>query len=199
MNYKLKNSAFLMMAVLLVVSCVGCGGSKPGAGSASVGGGSSVSLSEASSYDSGVMFAAPKGWKEAKRQGKIVVKFDNPDQDGQSVFVKNPESAEIETLATPEDAQKSGLKGDMVQAGKYMWMKREQRSKDPKTEDKFDNLICTTIQFGKAYTVTVRGFENENPNADGIMNAVLSAVEFAKETEAEPEVIDENTDFNVDL
>lgn len=197
----IHNAAFLMMAVSVMVYCVGCGG---GSGSANSGGSSSASssikLGDVASYDNGVSFAAPQGWESAKRQGKIIVKFDSNEVDGQSVFVKNPVPAEIETLKTVDDAKNSGLKGDLVKIGDYMWMKIAQRSRDPKTEDKFDNLNCTTVQFGKEYTVTVRGFEDQNPNSEAIMNAVLGSIKFSNDTVSEPAaVIDENTDFNVEF
>jgi len=184
----------LVMAISFVL--VGCGGGKNAP--TSVAAPSNVKLGEAQAYEHGVTFAAPEGWEAASRQKKTIVMFKNPNLEGQSVYVKVPEPSQVKTLATKEDAAQSGLTGEMIQIGDYVWMRKTQRSKDA-NEDKFDNLICSTIQFGKIYTVQVRGFENQNDNSDGIMNAVLSKIKFAEEAEAPAEKIDENTEFNVDF
>ena len=184
----------LVMAVSFVL--VGCGGggkSAPKAVSAS-----KVKLGEAQTYDYGVTFAAPEGWEAASRQKKTVVMYKNPNLEGQSVYVKVPENAQIKTLATEEDAQQSGLSGEMIKIGDYVWMRKTQVSRDP-NGDKFDNLICATVQFGKVYTVQVRGYQNQNEKSDAIMNAVLSGIKFSEATEAPAETIDENTDFSAGL
>lgn len=194
-----KSFALLILAAAVTVSCVGCGGGSSSTGAVSAGA-ASVKLGSANTYDQGVTFAAPAGWEEAHRQSKIIVKFDNPKVDGQSVFVKTPEKASIEKLMTAEDAKNSGLSGEMVTVGDYVWMRSTQKSRDSKTEDVFDNLNCKTVQFGKVFTVTVRGYKDLNENADGVMNSVLSAIKISEKSEVEePAVIDENTDFNVDL
>ncbi len=194
---KFTQYVVLATATIIIPFVIGCGGGSET--STSTSGSASVKISEARSYDKGLTFAAPEGWKEANRQNKIIVKFDNPNLDGQSVFVKIPAPSEIKTLATVEDAQKFGLKGELVAVGDYNWMRLNQRSRDPKTEDKFDNLSCTTIQFGQTYTVTVRGYEGRNDNCDAIMNSVLEKIKFSEQTEEPAVTIDENTEFNVDF
>ncbi len=183
----------LVLVLAVSFTLIGCGGGKK-ASKASKPAASNVKLDEAQTYDYGVTFAAPEGWKAASRQSKTIVMFKNPNRDGQSVYIKVPENAQIKTLATKEDAEKAGLKGNLIQVGDYAWMSKTQVSED-KNEDKFDNLICTTIQFGKVYTVTVRGFQNQNDNCDGIMNAVLSKIKFSETTEAPQENIEEIDDF----
>ncbi|MBR0192472.1 MAG: hypothetical protein IJQ31_10460 [Thermoguttaceae bacterium] len=185
----------LMMAVSFVL--VGCGGGGKNTPKA-VSSASKVKLGEAQTYEYGVTFAAPEGWEAASRQKKTVVMFKNPNLEGQSVYVKVPEASDVKTLATKEDAKDSGLTGELVQIGDYVWMRKTQVSKDG-NDDKFDNLICSTIQFGKVYTVTVRGFQNQNENSDAIMNSVLSRIKFSEATEAPAEKIDENTDFSAGL
>lgn len=186
----------LVLAVSFVL--VGCGGGgkkAPKAGKSA----SSVKLSEAQNYEFGVTFAAPEGWEAASRQSKTVVMFKNPNLDGQSVYVKVPENAKIKTLATEEDAKNSGLKGNFSQIGDYFWMCSSYKSRDSKSEDEFDNLVCSTVQFGKTYTVTVRGFHNQNENSEAIMNAVLSKIKFSEAAEAPKENIEEIDDFGKDF
>ncbi|MCR5165309.1 MAG: hypothetical protein K6C40_14970 [Thermoguttaceae bacterium] len=184
----------LVLVLAVSFTLVGCGGGKK-ASKASQPAASNVKLSEAQTYDYGVTFAAPEGWEAASRQSKTIVMFKNPNRDGQSVYIKVPENAQIKTLATKEDAEKAGLKGNLIQVGDYAWMSKTQKSVDPKTEDEFESLICTTIQFGKVYTVQVRGFQNQNDNSEGIMNAVLSKIKFSEATEAPKENIEEIQDF----
>ncbi len=196
---KFTQSVVLVAVAAVVPFMTGCGGGGSSETPTAVSSSASVKMGEARSYDKGVTFAAPEGWEEAKRQSKIVVKFDNPNLDGRSVIVKNPVPSDVKTLATVDDAKNSGLKGDLVTIGDYNWMRLTQRSRDPKTEDKFDNLNCTTVQFGQAFTVTVRGYEGQNDNCDVIMNSVLEKIKFSEQT-AEPAVtIDENTEFNLDF
>lgn len=197
MRISIRNIAFASLAVCALFFS-GCGG---GSGKvAPAGGSSSIKVGTPAAYEHGVTFAAPEGWEAAGRQGKIIVKFDNPNLDGQSVFVRNPEAAEIKTLATEEDAKTAGLEGTFMQIGDYGWVVKTQRSRDPKTEDVFDNLNCTTVQFGKAFTVTIRGYKGQNEDAEGVMNAVLGAIQFAEATQESAEVkIDENTEFNLDF
>lgn len=161
------------------VSCVGCGGGKGGA--ASQISSSAVKLGEAADYDGGVTMAAPEGWEQAGRQSSIIVKFDNPAVDGQSVFVKNPKKAQITTLASEDDAKNSGLKGELNEFGAYKWMTKTYQSRDSE-ENRFDNLSCTTVQFGKEFEVIVRGYRNQNTDAEGVMRAVLSGIKFAEST-----------------
>ncbi len=186
--------ALVMAASLVLVGCGGGGKNAP----KNISSASKVKLGEAQTYEYGVTFAAPEGWEAASRQKKTVVMFKNPNLEGQSVYVKVPEASSVKTLATKEDAQESGLTGEMVQIGDYVWMRKTQVSKDA-NDDKFDNLNCSTIQFGKVYTVTVRGFQNQNENSDAIMNSVLSGIKFSEATEAPAETIDENTDFSAGL
>lgn len=187
----------LVLAVSFVL--VGCGGGG-GKKSSKVGkASSSVKLGEAQNYEYGVTFAAPEGWEVASRQSKTVVMFKNPNLDGQSVYVKVPENAKIKTLTTEEDAKNAGLKGNFSQIGDYFWTSSSYKSRDSKSEDEFDNTVCSTVQFGKTYTVTVRGFHNQNENSEAIMKAVLSKIKFSEAKEAPVETIDENTDFSAGL
>lgn len=201
----MKNSVMAFALVLalgaMVLSSVGCGGGKAGVeqGTAPEAP-TNVKLGAAENYDHGLTFAAPEGWEKAGRQGKIIVKFDNPSLDGQSVFVKNPEPTSVQTLQTTEDVKTAGLTGEMIKIGPYVWLRKTQKSRDSKTEDTFDNLICSTVQFGKIFTVTVRGYQNQNDNVDGIMNAVLNEIKFSEAAaQEEPVTIDENTEFNLDF
>lgn len=196
MKISIRNFVLASMSVCALL-LTGCSGGSSDKGTASS---SSIKLGESSDYEYGVTFAAPEGWTAAGRQGKIIVKFDNPKMDGQSVFVRNPEAAEIKTLASEDDAKTAGLDGSFTQLGSYGWVVKAQRSKDPKTEDVFDNLNCSTVQFGKKFTVTIRGYKGQNENAEGVMNAVLGAIKFAETTAESAETkIDENTEFNLDF
>ncbi|MDO4628866.1 MAG: hypothetical protein Q4C70_06750 [Planctomycetia bacterium] len=196
---KFTQCVMLAAVAAVVPFMTGCGGGGGSETPATVTSSASVKMGEVKNYDQGVAFAAPEGWEEANRQSKIIVKFDNPNLDGQSVFVKNPVPSDVQTLTTVDDAKNSGLKGELVTIGDYNWMRLTQRSRDSRTEDKFDNLNCTTVQFGKAYTVTVRGYEGQNDNCDAIMNSVLEKIKFSEQTTEPAVTIDENTEFNVDF
>ncbi len=196
MKISIRNLVFVSLSLCSIL-LAGCSGGSNDKGTA---GSSSIKMGAPGNYEYGVTFAAPESWNAAGRQGKIIVKFDNPNLDGQSVFVRNPEEAKIKTLATEEDAKAAELEGAFMQIGDYGWVVKAQRSKDPKTEDVFDNLNCTTVQFGKTFTVTIRGYKGQNENAEGVMKAVLGAIKFAEATqESAATQIDENTEFNVDF
>lgn len=176
-----KCFALVLCMTAVSISCIGCGSGKETPQAAP-----SVKLGETSEYDGGLTLAAPEGWKQAGRQSSIIVKFDNPNLDGQSVFVKNPKKAQITTLATEEDAKNSGLKGELNEFGAYKWMTKTYQSRDSE-ENRFDNLSCTTVQFGKEYEVIVRGYRNQNTDAEGIMTSVLSGIKISDSAAPEAE------------
>ena len=186
--------------LLAVVFAAGCGGDKKSDKESSSSDSSSKLGDTLPDLDGGrLTLAGPKGWDTAPRKSSYVVKFNNPNQEGESVYVRAEDcSSDIKTLSEENAAELIDALGkrakdakintyDGITCVRYMYTSRDDSYL-------FSNIVYTTVQYGRQYDFFYRIPQNvEQFSTPSLIRAIFKSAKFS---ETASETADEATDPN---